>query len=182
MQNSFSKKQLTCSTQSGAALFVALIMLLVLTIIGISASQRSSLQERMASNMHLDSMTFNASESAIASFLNEANQGNPKANTEHVLSKILSNQAIDKQYDESGLRVASGFLDKNLSGGSLIASVEPSIIQECQAPCPGFSLSTRPEMSCRVFLFEGQGQLSKGGATVKTTNTSLFVRQITPCL
>lgn len=180
MQYSQNKKQLNNNKQSGAALFVALIMLLALTIIGLSASQRSSLQERMASNMHLDNMTFNASESAIAAFLEEANRGNPNNDPSHILNKVLLKQAYDKQYDQNGARVAAGFLDQNLDGGSLVASVNATVVDECMPACPGFSMNSKT--SCRIYLLEGQGELSKSGASIKTSNTSLFVKQVTACL
>lgn len=48
--------------QSGAALYVALIMLILLALIGIVAMQVASLQERMSANYQAGSMAFNNAE------------------------------------------------------------------------------------------------------------------------
>lgn len=54
-----------CSRQQGAALIVALVMLLVLTLIAISASRTSTLQERMAGNLRQNSVGFEAAEATL---------------------------------------------------------------------------------------------------------------------
>lgn len=53
------------STQQGAVLIVALIMLLLLTIIGISSIRGTSLQENMAGNMRDSNLALQASEAAL---------------------------------------------------------------------------------------------------------------------
>lgn len=51
--------------QIGAALFVSLVFLLILTVIGLSGMQNSSLQEKMASHHRERHLAFQAAESAI---------------------------------------------------------------------------------------------------------------------
>lgn len=51
--------------QQGAALIVALVMLLVLTLIAIAASRTSTLQERMAGNLRQSSVAFEAAEATL---------------------------------------------------------------------------------------------------------------------
>lgn len=51
--------------QRGAVLVVSLLVLLVLTLIGISSLDNSVLEEKMASNAQTSSITFQAAESAI---------------------------------------------------------------------------------------------------------------------
>ena len=51
--------------QSGAILIISLIMLLLLTLIGISGTQTSSLEEKMAGNMRDKNLAFQAAESAL---------------------------------------------------------------------------------------------------------------------
>lgn len=53
------------SGNSGLALFISLVMLLILTILGVSAVQTTSMQERMARNARDTSMAFQAAESAL---------------------------------------------------------------------------------------------------------------------
>lgn len=51
--------------QSGAVLIISLVMLLLLTLIGISGTQTSSLEERMAGNLRDKSLAFQTAESAL---------------------------------------------------------------------------------------------------------------------
>ena len=52
-------------SQSGAALVVSLLILLVMTVIGISSMQTTNLQEKMASNTREREQAFEAAESAL---------------------------------------------------------------------------------------------------------------------
>lgn len=51
--------------QRGVALFISLVLLLVLTIIGVSSVQTTSLETRMARNEHDTLLAFQAAESAL---------------------------------------------------------------------------------------------------------------------
>ena len=53
-------------TQSGAALVVSMLILLVMTLIGISSLQTTTLEEKMASNTRERQQAFEAAEAAIA--------------------------------------------------------------------------------------------------------------------
>jgi type IV pilus assembly protein PilX len=53
------------SNQSGAVLIVSLIMLLLLTLIGASSMQTTSLEEKMAGNLRDRNLAFQAAESAL---------------------------------------------------------------------------------------------------------------------
>ncbi len=52
-------------SQQGVALFISLVMLLILTILGVSAVQTTALQERMSRNSLDNNLAFQAAESAI---------------------------------------------------------------------------------------------------------------------
>ena len=51
--------------QKGIALFISLVLLLVLTIVGVSSVQSTSLEERMARNAHDSVLAFQAAEMAL---------------------------------------------------------------------------------------------------------------------
>ena len=51
--------------KEGAVLIISLIMLLLLTIIGVTAIQTNSLEEKMAGNMRDQNLAFQAAESAL---------------------------------------------------------------------------------------------------------------------
>ena len=68
---SFYKK-----TQSGAVLVVSLVMLLILTLIGVSGMSSVTLEEKMVSNMQNANKSFQGAEAALSeceSFLREQN-------------------------------------------------------------------------------------------------------------
>ena len=56
----------TAAHQSGAVLIISLIMLLLLTLIGTTSMQSTSLEEKMAGNMRDKNLAFQAAESALA--------------------------------------------------------------------------------------------------------------------
>lgn len=61
--------------QAGAALAIALVFLLVMTLIGVTAMQTTTLQERMAGNMRDRQVAFQAAEAALRDaeeYLNQA--------------------------------------------------------------------------------------------------------------
>lgn len=60
MQNSIQKQQ-------GTTLFVALIILVVVSLIGVTAMKNANIDEQMASNLYQKNLTFQASESAVES-------------------------------------------------------------------------------------------------------------------
>lgn len=51
--------------ERGAALIVALIMLLVMTVLGVSAARNTNLQERMAGNLRDNNLAFQSAERAL---------------------------------------------------------------------------------------------------------------------
>lgn len=51
--------------QAGAVLFVSLIMLLVLTVIAVTAMQTTTLEEKMAGNLRDQTLAFQAAEAAL---------------------------------------------------------------------------------------------------------------------
>lgn len=55
----------TVSRERGAVLIVALVMLLLLTVIGLSSMRGTSLQENMAGNMRDSNLALQASEAAL---------------------------------------------------------------------------------------------------------------------
>ena len=60
------------SRQSGSALIVGLILLLVMTMLGLTAMQTTSLEERMSGNMRDRDLAAQAAEMALRAGENEA--------------------------------------------------------------------------------------------------------------
>ena len=155
------------SKQEGAALFVSLILLLVLTVVGLSSAQRSNLQEKMASNTHMQNIAFNASESALGGFIYDANDYTPTTNP--MLAELRTNGSLPTRcYNQLGERVEcdGAFLDGDKSS-AIISQMDATVVNDCFTPaCSGFSLG-EATASCRLFRVDAQGQV--GNATVSTT-------------
>ena len=62
------------STQRGAVLIVALVMLLLLTIIGLTGMRGTALQENMASNLRESNISLQAAEAALRAGEEEASR------------------------------------------------------------------------------------------------------------
>ncbi len=54
-------------SQQGVTLFVALIMLVIISLLGVTALKNASIEEQMSSNLYQKNITFQASESAVES-------------------------------------------------------------------------------------------------------------------
>ncbi|MBV1911262.1 MAG: hypothetical protein KUG78_18350 [Kangiellaceae bacterium] len=166
--------------QTGAALFVSLILLIALTIIGLSAANRSNLQERMASNMHIQNLAFNAAESAVGGFVVDSYTGN-KLDPGHVLYDLRINETLSNVcYDATGTRQPCGgvYLDGDKQG-AIEASLEVTVLQSCNPrACGGFSLgnSSSGSIGCRVYRIDGTGKVGN-----KVESSSLWAYEVTTC-
>ncbi len=171
--DSFSHKQ------SGAALFVSLILLMALTLIGLSAAKRSNMQERMAANIHIQNLAFNASESAIGAFIVESFTGD-KILPGHLLFNLRAAPLINACYDQVGARVVCGgiFLDGDRSG-VIQSRLDARVVQNCsRVACGGFSLDNiGGGVGCRVFQIDATGVVGN-----KTESSSLWAYELTSCV
>lgn len=66
IKNTFKPAYSTPRAQQGVVLIVGLIMLLLMTLIGTTGMQMTSLEEKMAGNMRDRNLAFQAAESALA--------------------------------------------------------------------------------------------------------------------
>ena len=118
--------------QRGAVLFIALMLLIILTLLGISAAQVTALQERMASVYRADQMAFENAESLLAG-IERATTGN---------NNSLLNVSCEHLYDGSkqadqwraGNNLATATHIENLGRGSsfitTMGSLESGLAQE----------------------------------------------------
>ncbi|MGX5174416.1 PilX N-terminal domain-containing pilus assembly protein [Aliikangiella sp. IMCC44653] len=165
--------------QSGAALFVSLVLLLILTVIGLSSAQRSNMQEQMAANTHVQHKTFNASESALGAFFAEANTGN-KTDTDHILYKLRVNGKLEDlciNKDGQSETCDSSHLDGD-KGSVVVAQLDAEVTNECNTlMCSGYSLGrSGSKIGCRIFEVNGRGAVNSS-----STSTTLWAYEVTAC-
>lgn len=88
----------TLHQQSGAVLIISLIMLLVMTIIGVTAMRSSTLEEKMAANTMNYNITFHAAESAIENALDD---------TTSLVQAIVTNSPVSVDLDVGDSSITS---------------------------------------------------------------------------
>ena len=93
--------------QQGAALVVCLIILLVMSVIGVSSVSNSTIQQRMAFNLRQQQLAENAAEHAL------------RAAENYLTTTITSKPAIDAFYNDSNSGT-SFFMCKKIRGESYI--------------------------------------------------------------
>jgi Tfp pilus assembly protein PilV len=118
-------KQIASKKQRGATLIVSMGILVVLTIIGISAMSNSAMQSNMARNFQLGKTDFQLSESVIARLIFLASQGpadNP-ISTYNINNDIIRNVATDVEGSFTDTTYTAATVDpgNKLGAGSGVA-------------------------------------------------------------
>lgn len=101
------------SSQTGSALIVSLIMLLLISLIGVGSMQGTILQERMASNLQDRNIAFQASERAL------------RVGENWLASNALSALANDR-LDDPGVWGGGGANSVTVAAGDAQLSANPS--------------------------------------------------------
>lgn len=122
--------------QRGAVLFIALMLLIILTMLGLSAAQVTALQERMASVYRSDTLAFQNAESrlamneramttdSVATLCDRAGVGNP------TVRQWLSGSELGRRVDiDMPLAVRGSGGEPSLGTGSAGGGVEVGGIQ-----------------------------------------------------
>jgi len=84
--------------QHGAVLIVSLLILLVLTLIGVSSLDGSVMEEKMAANSQTASKVFQKAESSIQEAFVAAQQ-NPPGAVEIAIKNVPANTTVDRSSD-----------------------------------------------------------------------------------
>lgn len=177
--------------QQGLVLVFSLLVLLSLTILGVTSVTSGLLQSKMASSLETQSLAFDAAEAAISGVvfesedqvvltsaaltdpLSEARQLNAIDLTNQNLSCFDTVNWVDRQITEAGLtsgvrQVVAGDYNSNpnVSSWSKTAFVRE---QSCLGSSNVISGSS---ISCHVFLIRGCGQLATSSYAVANTLTA----------
>jgi Tfp pilus assembly protein PilX len=176
------------SKQTGAALFTALVFLLILTLIGVTAMRDSGLSERMSSNAQVSQMAYQAAESAIDRYIAEYNY--------NVHSPALAEADVDLKIAFLStylpITTATSFFEycldqatsvkanyplntpagncgtTTIDGGQNAVSARNRVTYEgCPGSCPKYSLGLgKQKVSCHVLKMEAEGTVDQTTAMV----------------
>lgn len=104
-------------TQRGVALFMSLVMLLIITVLGLSSVQTTTLQERMARNSRDVNLAFQSAESAIKdaeefveTFNNLDDFNAANANANGLYFEVAYNQPSNWDSSQIDWNAANGYI------------------------------------------------------------------------
>ncbi len=97
---SITARRTDCGNQSGMALVFALVVLLILTILGVSALRTSSLEQLMSGNVQDQTRAFEAADSGVGHALNVIQNANSADPTIYAAS--APTKSIQYTYSPSG--------------------------------------------------------------------------------
>lgn len=135
--------------QRGIVLVVALLILVVMTVLGVSMLSSSSLGERMASNLQSQNVTFQAAESCIRTALLFANKNLRDAAINNPDPANIPNASLNCAFDNNTVTA------QVLYSTPLNASQRQGIIQS-------YSLGT---FSGYVLTLDGSSTLASGASS-----------------
>ena len=136
--------------QQGVVLIVALIMLLVITIIGVSAVSRSSIGTQVAGNSMYSMLVYQGAESAIARSMTGTNQKNIKA------AAIASPLDISTQLPAEAVT----------GGGTMVSRGTVSAIGKFDCPIVS-GMASSSSIKCNMFEVDIQTNLAATAANAK---------------
>ncbi len=153
--STFINKQPVKKHQQGVALVISLIMLLVITVLGVSAVRMSSLDTQIAGNSIYSILVFQGAESALSRSASTKNWFN--------LITPASDRTLDSKI------AAENFPAEDVIGGGKLNS-SGSVKYETVLNGPVFNgVANSSEFNYQVFRFSAQSRLVSTGASDRHT-------------
>jgi len=150
-------------SERGAALLMALIILLMITLVGVSALKSGMFHERMAFNAQAEELTFQSAESAINAVISEAKSSGS------VLTEMLEPGAVAVVHC---LSRASGLVEGDCDGDDTIdarESIQSNASSHFDAKKPLMNSDADYFMDYQ-FATEGHGSFIQSSMPFSTTN------------
>lgn len=179
--------------QQGLVMVFALLILMSLTILGVTSVSGSLLQNKMAASMEKQSIAFDAAEAAIAGVVFESeNTDLLNAALLDPLSEAIQGNQLDLQNQELSCLDANNWINRTLTTAGLSNgmqhtaagsySTNPEVeswsrtAYVAQQSCLGSSnVIGGSNIACQVFMIKGCGQLAGSSVIVANTlNATVF--------
>jgi type IV pilus assembly protein PilX len=192
--NPLLKQKTSKQKNSGMVMVFALLILMSLTILGVSSVSSSLMQSKMASSMEKRSLSFDAAESAIAAvmfesedelLLSNAAKDDPLSAARGGTPLVLADGDISCFEDEdwTNRTLTKGGLTKNTQHITAGNYTDKPVVKSWsraafvrEQPCVGSSnVIGGSNISCHVFIVRGCGQLDDSNyAVANSVNASVF--------
>ncbi len=176
--------------QRGMVMIFALVVLLALTLLGVAALDRGTLQQKLAINTQQQTLIFNAAEAALAGVMFEAEDEQLLADQSLLdpISEARQRAAHDPQNESLSCFVEQGYSARQATYTGFVTGEQQtqSGAQDSQArlnawsrtafiqeqACRGSSnVIGGSNISCHIFVVRGCGQLQNTAFAVANTMT-----------
>lgn len=155
--------------QSGAALLMALVILIVLSVIGISAMRSGLLQGLMAANSQQAAMAFNAADAGVESmYISASAEG---FMTGGMLATAFEGGAVERYVDQNGALsvVDTTKMDEDRGERAVVSSnvdLQGGCAESHPLMCTGFSADSTT-VQCYVFTSTATGTVADTSTDVR---------------
>lgn len=139
--------------QGGSVIIAAVIFLLVITILGVSAVKMSAVDTQVAGNSMASMLTYQGAESTLG----KAASPNDLTNIGEA-AKIVGPYTVPRN---------TYLPDENISGGKLMSNA--TVSYEDKHPCPLNMAATSSNFDCDVFRIDATTRL--GGSAAKSSHS-----------
>ena len=160
-------KPIRIQRQKGAVLFVSLMMLIVMSIIGVTAISGTSMEERMAHNFQHTALSFQATESAIQSIINAGDPGGA-GEFENPFYNVNADPLVSSL--SAGINVATPKITLDMDPDNLLGSAtlltDSVVTFRGTTNCPGASYGT---LVCINFTVAVKGKIAATSTEVGHT-------------
>lgn len=137
--------------EKGVALLVALILLLMLSLVGVSAMQGTTMQEKMSGNLRDQHSAFNAAEAALR-------QGEQQAELDYIAGRLTSEQPISGRYTAGAFSSAAEpswravVLDPPITNSPSVTADDVGVMIRVTASSAGFTGRSDVELESTYIL------------------------------
>ncbi len=179
--------------QSGSALLVSLIFLVVLTVLGLTALNSGTNETQISSNLQQAKTAFYAAQSGANAYINQGNAGNDLTEAAHLLALT---RAAANAADFNSTNLADALTRCAAADGTNNADCDATFLQAnfkartdtwyrgCSGPateCPGFSLGVGTTIpGCHRYQVQGTGWIdldNSGSVPSSVEETQVIVDQ-----
>lgn len=160
--------------QSGIALFVALMILVIISVLGVAAMRSSVTNARITTGIQAGEMSFQGAQTAINAVINEM-IGTTAGQPGNILTDMIAGHAAGtvtvqrRCVTASNTAVTGACTTQFVDSRSLVRAGSQSILENDMLPAPGWSLSGSGSYAYYQIIVAGEG----GVPSIGTNNTNV---------
>lgn len=157
--------------QQGVALFIALMILVIISVLGIASLRTSATNARIATGIQVNTVSFQAAQSAINAVVNEM-VGPTAGQAGNILNDMIAARgsgvvAIQTRCVTAADTAVAGACDSadSVDSKGLVKAGSRSILRKAMRPAPGWSLSGPGSYGYNSIMVVGSGAVPSMGVS-----------------